>query len=304
MARKRKTATARGQFSDSTRAQIFAWDRAVCALTGANLWMLDYGLSGLEQEDWADHIKPVARGGKHVATNGVCASAEANFTKSANGRANEFWFIGGRPTYRFYADVGKVPEEMSRWLRRDVMPRDWYFNRSLRNFMLAVVGYVYDSRDYARHKDRLYYPRASLRFLDQFREAWASDSTGEQRFSRVAVERDWRDRGLLLEDPWPEQRYLLELLGLEAPESVDLLAKTVAKRYAKNFSWVEKMDRWTRSCDAAKGAAILRAMDEDTDVSPMVKEVVMHNIRVLTGLPKPANEEGERETTRRWDQYE
>jgi len=304
MARKRKRVKARGKFSDETRAQIFAWDRAVCALTGANLWMLDYGLSGLEQEDWADHIKPVARGGKHVATNGVCASAEANFTKNANGRANEYWFIGGRPNYRFFADLGKVPESTARWLRRDVQPRDWHFNRSLRNLLLAVVGYCYDSSEYSRHADRLYYPKAALRFLNQFKYAWNTKPPDGRPFTRESVERDWRARDLLAAEPWPEQRYLLELLNLESPEAIDLLAKTVAKRYAKNFRWVEKMDHWTRSCDPAKGQAIVRAIHQDADVSPLVKDLVIHNIRILSGLPMPPCEEAERDTTRRCTDYE
>ena len=304
MARKRKTAKARGQFSDKTRAQIFAWDRAVCALTGANLWMLDYGLSGMEQEDWADHIKPVARGGEHVATNGVCASAEANFTKSANGRANEFWFIGGRPTYRFYADLGKVPEATARWLGREVLVRDWYFNRSLRNFSYVVSAGVFDVSGYKRHDNELYYPKATLRFLNEFREAWQSDHKHEAGPTRGEVVLDWQARGLLPDPVWPEQMRLLDLLSCEQPEDVIRLAKSLSKRYARNFGWVEKMDAWTKTCDPAKGRALLEQMKKDVDVSPFVEDLVTHNITVLSGLPRPPRDEAKRETTRRWEEYE
>lgn len=305
MATKRKVkAKSRGKFSDDTRAQIFVWDRAVCALTGANLWMLDYGLSGLEQEDWADHIKPVARGGKHVATNGVCASADANSTKNANGRANEYWFIGGRPTYRFYSDLGKVPEATATWLRRDVIKRDWYFNRSLRNFLYVVSSGAYDVSGYKRHDDKLYYPKATLRFLNEFREVWQSDRGHETGPTWGEAVLDWQARGLLQDPVWPEQQKLLELLNCERTEDVIRLAKGLSTRYARNFGWVEKMDAWTKTCDPAKGQELVDQMKRDLEVSPLVEDLVTHNVRVLSGLPKPPREEAERETTRRWSEYE
>ena len=304
MAKKRTKAKSRGQFSDATRAKIFAWDRAVCALTGANLWMLDYGLSGMEQEDWADHVKPAARGGKHVPENGVCASAEANFTKSANGRANEFWFIGGRPTYRFYSDLGKVPEATAHWLRREVQPRDWFFNRSLRNFMYVVSADVFDVRGYKRHDNELYYPKATLRFLIEFRTIWQSDHEHDAGPTRGEAVLDWQARGLLPNPVWPEQMSLLDLLNCEKAEDVIQLAKRLSKRYAKNFGWVEKMDHWTKSCDASKGQVILEQMKTDAEVSPLIENLVNHNIRVLSGLPKPNRDEGKRETVRRWADYE
>lgn len=304
MARKRKTAKARGKFSDETRAQIFAWDRAVCALTGANLWMLDYGLSGMEQEDWADHIKPVARGGKHAATNGVCASAEANSTKSANGRVNEYWFIGGRPTYRFYADLGKVSESTARWLRRDVLVRDWYFNRSLRNFTYVVAGHCDDYSEYKRHADRAYYPKATLRFLNEFREAWQTDLDHDVGPTRGEAVLDWQARGLLPDPVWPEQMRLLDLLGCEDAEDVIALAKGLSRRYAMNCTWVDKMDAWTKSCDPARGRALIEQMKADAEVSPLVEDLVTHNVRVLSGLPKPPRVESKRETIRRRAEYE
>ena len=62
-----------GKFSDAEHARkiLFGVDRPCGAGTGANLWMLDDGLSGMEQEDWADDIKPAVRRRTH-AQNGVC----------------------------------------------------------------------------------------------------------------------------------------------------------------------------------------------------------------------------------------
>jgi hypothetical protein len=304
MKRKQTKVKGRGKFSDATRAKIYAWDRAVCALTGANLWMLDYGLSGMEQEDWADHIKPAARGGNHVAENGVCTSADANFTKNANGRANEYWFIGGRPTWRFFADLGQVPAATAQWLRRDLQPRDWYFNRSLRNFTYAVAGHSGDYSEYKRHADRVYYPKAALRFLIAYREKWQSDHGRDVGPTRAEAVLDWQARGLLPDPVWPEQMAILDLLHCERVEDIDLLAKRLSNRYARNFGWVEKMDRWTNSCDPAKGQLILEQMKKDADVSPFVEDLVTHNITALSALPKPVRDEADRETTRRWTDYE
>lgn len=120
-------------FSDATKATIFAWDRAVCAFTGASVWLLDHELSPCFTEDWMDHIIPVARGGSSLPENGICADAGMNWIKGANGRANNYWFVGGRPTSGFYETLGKVSPETARYLHRTVEPRDWYYNPCLRN---------------------------------------------------------------------------------------------------------------------------------------------------------------------------
>jgi hypothetical protein len=114
---------------------------------------------------------------------------------------------------------------------------------------------------------------------------------------------DWQARGLLPDPVWPEQMDILELLACEQQEDIVALAKRLSKRYARNFTWIEKMDAWTRTCDLVKGQAILAAISQDREVSPLVEDLVTHNVRVLSGLPKPPREEAKRETTRRWAEY-
>jgi hypothetical protein len=62
------------EFTDATKAAIFARDRATCCFSGANLWLLDKSLRTGWQADLADHIKPRSRGGTAAPENGVCAS--------------------------------------------------------------------------------------------------------------------------------------------------------------------------------------------------------------------------------------
>jgi hypothetical protein len=172
----RRTAKARGTFSPTVKARLFAWDRAVCAFSGASLWVLDYGACSLFHEDWMDHIRPAARGGTHDVTNGICASEIANWVKGANGRANLYWFVGGRPTCHFYDAVGRVPSDIARRLRRDVRSRDWYLNHCFRNLLWRVNNRVNRSRDRRHTNTPGYYASAALGVLEDYRRVWANEN--------------------------------------------------------------------------------------------------------------------------------
>ena len=68
-------------FTDGEKAVLFALGKAMCAYTGRNLWILDYGADPNYQPDWADHVVPVSKGGASTLDNGVCACVEANSDK-------------------------------------------------------------------------------------------------------------------------------------------------------------------------------------------------------------------------------
>lgn len=291
--------TARGQFSKARKAEIYSWDRAVCAFTGASLWILDYGASGLFQEDWMDHIKPAARKGSHEAANGVCAAASANWVKGANGRANEYWFVGGRPTWNFYENVGRVPKDTARALRRQVEPRDWYFNHCLRNLMWRVANLAGGSDDPRHTKRPDYYPKAAWRFLEQFRAEWP---TGKSLTVKTAIH-DWQYRRLLPKTLSPDQLKLLDVLESTSWHDIERIANNLTATYRANDKWLARMDRWTTSCDRRKGKALIRDMLADSLVTPRVKDVVIDNVRLLSGLPKPLHGEAVRDVTRRRVDY-
>ena len=78
---------ARTNFTDRQKAEIYTLDRATCAYSGRNLWLLDHGIDGKYIVDWAEHIKPASKSGKSNLENGVCAGEvkcpDNSFDKSA-----------------------------------------------------------------------------------------------------------------------------------------------------------------------------------------------------------------------------
>ncbi len=101
----------RSALTDDMRAKVFIRDRATCAFSGISLWLLDYGAAPGE-EDWPDHILPVARKGTNDLDNLVCASAEYNFAKRVNTTSNLFLYRSGLPTSAAYELFARIPEHV------------------------------------------------------------------------------------------------------------------------------------------------------------------------------------------------
>jgi hypothetical protein len=283
MAKRRKTAKARGQFSDKTKAQLFAWDNAVCAMTGASLWMLDYGATSLCHYDWADHVKPRARGGGHEAGNGVCVAEDANYEKGANGRANSYHYVAGQATWKAFATFGKVPEDTARYLRRDVLLRDWYFNRAIANLMWFVFGKVEGWTGTRNKAKPMYYPKAAFRFLEDFRAQWQEDKQvgGGPTFKEACL--DWDRRGLLPASLGEDQALMLDVLMATEHEDLAAIGEKLVPLLRHNERWIERFDCWARSCELTAGDRLVRELGRDRRVSPYVREVIEHNVRVLKG---------------------
>jgi len=282
MATQRKTKS-RGQFSDKTKAQLYAWDNGVCAMTGASLWMLDYGASSLCHYDWADHVRPRARGGSHEPENGVCVTEDANYEKGANGRANHYAYVAGQPTWKAFTTFGKVPEDTARCLRRDVLPRDWYFSRCLANLMWVVFGRVEGWTGTRTKAKPMYYPDAAFRFLEDFREQWRNDMKVETGPTIREACLDWASRGLLPARRGEDQDQMLEVLEADTPEDLARIAQKLVPYLRANERWIEKFDRWVGSCEAAAGSQLLKDIKHDGRVTSYVREVIEHNVRVLSG---------------------
>jgi hypothetical protein len=283
MARKRKKAKARGQFSDKTKAQLYAWDNAVCAMTGASLWMLDYGATSLCHYDWADHVRPRSRGGSHDPGNGVSVAEEANYEKGNNGRANRFMYVAGQPTWKAFASFGKVPEDTAKFLGRDVLPRDWYFNRCLANLMWFVFGHVEGWTGTRIKKKPMYYPNAAFGFLQDFRNQWAKDPDTRGEPTLTAVRRDWGKRGLLPTRVGEDQLLMLETVTAGSEKELESIGKKLMPLLRRNERWVDRFDRWVAHCERAAGVKLLVDLSRDKRVTPYVREVIEHNVRVLSG---------------------
>ena len=121
------------EFSNTTKAAIYARDRATCCFSGANLWLLDAPLRTGWQSDWADHIKPRSRGGSAKKEDGVCASNTFNSKKRDNTADTTYLFRDGHPTSLYYDLFGSPSQEAIDRLRRlaALETQDWYLNRAL-----------------------------------------------------------------------------------------------------------------------------------------------------------------------------
>lgn len=80
--------TDRTNFSDKVKAEIYARDRAICAFTGMNLWLLDEGAGGFYNMCCIDHVIPATRGGTSTVDNGVATFVVYNYNKGNNMGAN------------------------------------------------------------------------------------------------------------------------------------------------------------------------------------------------------------------------
>jgi hypothetical protein len=161
---------ARKDFTPAQRAEIYVRDRATCCFSGANLWLLDSHLRPGYETDWADHVKPSARGGSSDQSNGVCASHTFNAKKRHNTADNAYLFERGLPTWRYFSIFGPLSIEQANRLNRlaNLAIPDWYFNRAV---ALVLLGFDYRCRsdlyqEYPRRDDK-YWFRAAYRKLTE-----------------------------------------------------------------------------------------------------------------------------------------
>lgn len=156
--------------------------------------------------DWADHIRPVARGGLSTLENGVCASWSYNSEKRDKTDVPPFLFFEGRP-----AQAGqKLEPSMRRYLERQsrLHHSDWYFNRALFRLLLGV-DYL-DNGVGVRSRDDKYYASAALKAAQKWRQIVFRESVATLE-----------ERGLVL--PRPSRGHQLLLSVREATSVADLL---------------------------------------------------------------------------------
>lgn len=248
------------QFSEPAKAEIFRRDRAICCITGACLWILDCGATYAWLVDWADHEKPVARGGKSTLDNGVCASWKANQRKSANGRDRQYWFRCGQPTSHFIEEVGLPSEELTERLSRlsHLQPSDWYFNRAIFNLFMAL-NKRYWPDDWDRQAEHYY--NASFRFLQDWRKAVDRDED----------QRSMESRGILRRPLTQDMRLLLGLRRAETLSDLKRVAADVGPIYRSNCNVFRAF--LTAATHHARLSAIARAASNRFVSSRVIRDM-------------------------------
>ncbi len=216
----------RTNFTNNQKSAIFGRDRATCAFSGVSLWIPDQGLTPEWDNDWADHLKPSARGGTSTLDNGACVSSTFNIKKRDNGSDNLCFFHNGWITRDYVRVFGLPDDQLLCDLRRRevIVASDWWFNRAIGNSLVALDWRIRELRGLPRHtRDDTYYMRCALKQHAQWlrrREpgtyasrgldnpsAFASDKL--LALESVATELHYRE---WLESIWPSYRATAALL--------------------------------------------------------------------------------------------
>jgi len=244
----------RTDFTPQQRAAIFSRDRATCCFSGANLWLLDAPLRPGFQIDWADHVKPSARGGRSDIENGVCSSHTFNAKKRNNSADNCYLFSCGLPTSVYYDIFGPLPPFQTARLRRleNLRPADWFFNRALGSIL---IGFDYRCRleryDERPVRDDSYWFGAAFRKLCEFQKRQASSL--EER--KIVV------------NPTEMQRHWLGLRDVGSIEQLRARLRPLYASYRANFrAWFGYFDAETPASRKAalKSAENATGPSEDT----------------------------------------
>ncbi|MBX3743485.1 MAG: HNH endonuclease [Akkermansiaceae bacterium] len=251
------------EFSEATKAEIFARDRATCAFSGKSLWILDYGISPLYDVDWADHRKPRASGGTSTVSNGICASSFHNSKKSSNGRDNCYLFDEGEPTDYHFWNVGTVSQDQLRQLKRlsRIQASDWYFNRAIYQLFKAAGG------DRSHQRGVAYYKKAARTFLGKFIQ-----------LNQKADLPDFTERKLVLHPAQSDVKLLLQLQGGEAPKLFD----SIIRIYRFNLRTMERF--W--DCEEADAMReVIEQAADHRDFSPLVAKALRSQLEFWKDQP-------------------
>ena len=210
-------------FTDSDKAKIYVRDRATCCFSGANLWLLDAPLRVGWQSDWADHRKPISRGGKaDWEKNGVCASHTYNMKKRNNSADTTYLFENGHPTSLNYMICGAPPSETTDRLLRlfHLEQADWYFNRTI-TWIFEALNFQWRSPPYKRDDEHWF--DAAFKKLSAFRKAVAANSSY----------RSLEERGIV-GSPDSTQKILLSLRDCDCPAEMRKIASLLTDKYTRN----------------------------------------------------------------------
>ncbi len=235
----------RTEFTPQQRAAIYARDRATCCFSGANLWLLDTPLRPGYETDWADHVRPSARGGRSEVDNGVCASHTFNGKKRQNSADTSYLFENGIPTLVYFNIFGPLPAIQTARLRRleKLVPADWFFNRALTSIF---HGFDYRCRseryDERPTRDDAYWFGAAYRKLCEFQNLAASSL--EER--KIVV------------NPSEIQRHWLALRDVGSIEQLQARLRPLYAVYRGNFrAWAKYF--FDAETPAARKAALISA---------------------------------------------
>ena len=263
----------RTNFTEAQKAEIYVRDRATCAFSGANLWLLDSGASGDYQIDWADHVKPSAGGGALAVDNGVCASFLYNYAKSDSPYPGVQLFSKGVPTPEFFLLQHEfTPAMLARHARVSKLHiSDWSFNRAIWLLCLGLCWRTDSQRGAVRSRDDAFYAKAALKRI----AAWRT-------LARKASVESLEDRRLTPDPLQQDQKLLLTIRTVESTDEILTLMDAVLPYHSANAAAFDRfMDELYQPTSTRSKDAFLRDLKQNPFVTPIVRKRVLNSARVI-----------------------
>lgn len=159
------------EFSNLSKAQIYARDKAICCFCGTDLWIFRHGISPFTRADWADHVKPASKGGDNSLENGITACIACNSKKNDNTRDRAYFYSCGLPTNDYFLRFDKTNPVVASIARAnaDIHWVDWFFNRAISNFQEAVLQVWFEKSGGPRYKRGAeYWLNAGFRYVQDW----------------------------------------------------------------------------------------------------------------------------------------
>jgi len=276
--------TDRTNFPDAVKAEIYARDRAICAFTGLNLWLLDEGAGGFYNNCWIDHIVPATRGGKSEVDNGVATHWAYNYNKGNTIGESLYLFINGFPTYRFWEYHRLMPPEMAQMIVNNskIQPSDYHFNQAIIN-LIGGVCWLHRGPNPKYKRDDEYRASATMRRLDKWKRAVDAEEA-------VSME----ERNLVLDPLTPDQKLLLSLREVKTTEQIKALMKEILPYHSANLTlrleFETACEKWTEDCDYTDPFSKAEEMLDQPFVSEIVANQIGHNMNMMLNPFAPWND--------------
>lgn len=263
----------RTNFTDAQKAEIYVRDRATCAFSGANLWLLDSGASGQYLIDWADHVKPASGGGASAIDNGICASWPYNYAKSDSPYPGVQLFARGLPTPDFFfLERQLTPEIAGRIIRFSKLhSSDWSFNRAIWLVCLGLCCHSDSRRGATRSRDDCYYAKAALKRICAWRALVERDSV-------ASLEKRFLTPKSLQED----HRLLLSVRKATSTDEILAIMKLLLQFHIANQSAFEAfMRQLYEETTESSDSAFLRRLQNDPAVTAVVGKRLLASARLI-----------------------
>ncbi len=270
-----ETRTERTNFPDAVKAEIYARDRAICAFTGLNLWILDEGAGGFYNNCWIDHIIPATRGGESTVDNGVATFAAYNYNKGNRIGANLYLFINGLPTFRFWEFHRLLPPEMAQMIvnNSNIQPSDYHFNQAIIN-LIGGVWWLHSGQNTKYKRDADYYASATMRRIDKWKRAVDAEEAAPLE-----------ERNLVLDSLTPDQELLLSLREAKTTKELKSLMKEVLPHHSDNLAlrleFEVACEKWTEGSKYDDSFSRVEELLEQPYVSEIVANQIAHNMSMM-----------------------